>query len=254
MSTRYLTTGQVADLLSVKSDTVLKWIRSGLLPARRTAGGHHRVNQDDLEQLNQVLNKSPKSPKSSATVKRPSIQYCWEYYSNNGLPEDCLGCAVYNLRAQRCYEVAKQFPEAEVLKSYCKKTCEECEYYDLVHDQNINILVVTHDKQWAEDMTENADLLGITLQIADSGYSCSLLITDFRPDYAVIDCSIGPEVRDISNNLAIDPRIPKLRIILAGNECEFPKECDKKIFARMERPAALLEISHVIDVKTVERA
>jgi excisionase family DNA binding protein len=253
MSTRYLTTGQVADMLSVKSDTVLKWIRSGLLPARRTAGGHHRVNQDDLEQLNLVLNKSPEPSQPQAVLKKPSIQYCWEFYSKNGLPEDCLGCAVYNLRAQRCYEVARQFPEAKILKTYCKKTCEECEYYDLVHEQNTNILIVTQDKKWAEDVTENADSLGINLQIADSGYSCSLLISDFRPDYAVIDCSIGPEVRDISNNLAIDPRIPKLRIILAGNECEFPKECDKKIFARMERPAGLFEITHVIDSKTMER-
>lgn len=254
MSTRYLTTGQVADLLSVKSDTVLKWIRSGLLPARRTAGGHHRVNQDDLEHLNQVLNKSPEPPKPKAKVERPSIQYCWEFYNKNGLPQDCLGCAVYNLRAQRCYEVARQFPEADILKSYCKKTCEECEYYDLVHKQNTNILIVTRDRKWAEGLLERAESLDINLQIADSGYSCSLLISDFRADYAVIDCSIGPEVRDISNNLAIDPRIPKLRIILAGNECEFPKECDKKIFARMERPAELNAIAHVIDSSTMERA
>ena len=249
MSTRYLTTGQVADMLSVKSDTVLKWIRSGLLPARRTAGGHHRINQNDLEHLNRVFNKSHDIQPPPVALKKPSVQYCWEFYGKGSLPENCLGCAVYTLRAQRCYEVARQFPQADVLQSYCKKTCEDCEYYELVHEQNTNILVVTRDKKWAEDMTENADLLGINLQVADGGYSCSLLIADFRPDYAVIDCSIGPEVSDISNNLALDPRIPKLRIILAGNECEFPKECDKKIFARMERPAGLFEIVQVIDTE-----
>ncbi|MHC4663312.1 MAG: helix-turn-helix domain-containing protein, partial [Planctomycetota bacterium] len=55
MDQKYLTTGQAAIRCSVSPDTVLKWIRSGLLPARKTAGGHHRINERDLDR---VLNQS----------------------------------------------------------------------------------------------------------------------------------------------------------------------------------------------------
>ena len=50
MSERYLSTGQAAGICSVSPDTILKWIRSGKLPARKTAGGqqmskmHMQVN------------------------------------------------------------------------------------------------------------------------------------------------------------------------------------------------------------------
>ena len=104
----------------------------------------------------------------------------------------------------------------------------------------------------SEKMMQGAELAGVNLQIADGGYSCSLLITDFRPDYAVIDCAIGQEVKDISNNLAMEPRIPNVRIILVGNKCDFPKECDKKIFARVKRPSRLFEIVNLIDSKNTK--
>ena len=44
-----LSTGKVAKLLSVTPDTVLKWIKNGQLPATRTAGGHYRIAQRDLD-------------------------------------------------------------------------------------------------------------------------------------------------------------------------------------------------------------
>ena len=48
MSSLLLTTGKAARLCSVKPDTVLKWIKKGVLPATRTIGGHYRVEEQDL--------------------------------------------------------------------------------------------------------------------------------------------------------------------------------------------------------------
>ena len=48
MSSPLLTTGKAARLCSVKPDTVLKWIKKGVLPATRTVGGHYRVEEQDL--------------------------------------------------------------------------------------------------------------------------------------------------------------------------------------------------------------
>ena len=51
MSSQLLTTGKAALLCSVKPDTVLKWIKKGVLPATRTVGGHYRVEEQDLLQV-----------------------------------------------------------------------------------------------------------------------------------------------------------------------------------------------------------
>ena len=50
MSSLLPTTGKAAPLCSVKPDTVLKWIKKGVLPATRTVGGHYRVEEQDLLQ------------------------------------------------------------------------------------------------------------------------------------------------------------------------------------------------------------
>jgi excisionase family DNA binding protein len=252
MPTRYLTTGQVADILSVKSDTVLKWIRSGLLPARRTAGGHHRINESDLDRLTHVVNESALKNAHRQKSKTQQIQYCWEFYGNGCTSEDCLKCAVYLIRAQRCYEVAELAPELEIQKTYCKKSCEECDYYDLVHDQNANVLVVTTDKQLSAKLLKPAEALGINLQIADSAYSCSLLINDFRPDFAVIDCEIGPDACEIGHHLVKDPRIPNIRLIIAGECHDFPPKCDKKVLARIKKPTDLFAIVHILERVSIE--
>jgi excisionase family DNA binding protein len=243
MSSRYLTTGQAASILAVTPDTVLKWIRTGRLPARRTAGGHHRIDPQDLES---VAAGGPTSPDVDA-APRP-FQYCWEFYGNGNLPEKCRGCAVYLMRAHRCYEVAKLAPQSGHLKAYCENTCEECEYYRLVLEQRTNVLVVTDDASLADRLARDLDDADFNLEVADCEYACSFKITDFRPDFAVVDCALGQRAsKDISHHLVHDPRIPSVRVILAGRDDEFPEECDKEVFARMERPFGIREIGEIID-------
>jgi excisionase family DNA binding protein len=42
----YITTGEAAALFGVEPDTVLRWIKSGYIPASRTPGGHYRIHRN----------------------------------------------------------------------------------------------------------------------------------------------------------------------------------------------------------------
>ena len=81
MNSRMLTTGQAARLCSVTPDTVLKWIRSGSLSARRTAGGHHRIDERDLERFLVPSDALEVIPPEEASAEAPAnglMRYCWE--------------------------------------------------------------------------------------------------------------------------------------------------------------------------------
>jgi ActR/RegA family two-component response regulator len=81
------------------------------------------------------------------------------------------------------------------------------------------------------------------LEITDGEYSCSALVEHFRPDYAVIDCSLGQErAPDIGNHLVEDPRIPHVRIIMAVEPGEHPTTCNKNVFAYIEKPFGVADI------------
>ena len=130
-----------------------------------------------------------------------------------------------------------------------KATCTDCDYYREVHEQTTNVLVVTDDSEAERSpVCLDAARFPFNLQITDCEYNCSALVNQFRPDFAFVDCSLGLEVsRDISFHLAQDPRIPFVRVVLAGAEHEVPSECDDEVFARIERPFTVEDISDFID-------
>ena len=240
---RYLTPGQAANILSVTPDTVLKWIRTGILPARRTAGGHHRIDQTDLEQIN-----ASASPTEEQPAKRRPFKYCWEHHGKGKLLDRCKECSAFQMRAHRCYEVARLAPDSGPPKMFCKVSCEDCEYFQIVHEQITNVLVITDNPDLTSALKSNAGGAPFNLEFADCEYTCSALVARFRPDFAVIDCSLGSDAsRDITDHLAQDPRVPFVRVVLAGNHDEVPTECDQEVFARIERPFSIQDIRECID-------
>lgn len=246
--TRYLTTGQAADLCSVTPDTVLKWIRSGRLPARRTAGGHHRIDQKDLERLMLPIPRVQNREGVLTPYARRHFRYCWEYNNEGEIAGGCRRCPTYLMRAQRCYEVASMVPAGEHQRAFCQGTCAECDYFREVHGQTTNVLIVTDDSELRDSLMTEAARASFNLQITDCEYNCSALVNQFKPDFAFVDCALGPDAsRDISFHLAEDPRIPFVRVVLAGAEHEVPSECDKEVFARIERPFSMEDISEFID-------
>jgi CheY-like chemotaxis protein len=157
-------------------------------------------------------------------------------------------CPVYQMRARRCYEVARLAPEAGPPMKFCKVSCEDCEYYHIVHGQGINVLVITDSLELTHALNESGKKTSYNLAFADCEYACSAMVSRFRPDFAIIDCSLGSRTsRDITNHLGQDPRVPFVKVVLAGSKDEYPQECDKEVFARIERPFGIKEIKECIE-------
>ncbi|MCP4606022.1 MAG: excisionase family DNA-binding protein [Proteobacteria bacterium] len=253
MTSKMLTTGQAAQICSVTSDTVLKWIRSGRLPATRTPGGHHRVSKRDLMRV--LTSEQQHTENLRQDFKRTAFRYCWEFNGKGKLLEGCQECVVYQMRAKRCYEVVERAKEIGHNKLFCKSSCQECEYYQVVHLQKANLLVVTDNQILAADLQRGAYSEGFNLEISNCEYHTSALVNLFRPDFAIVDCSLGPQIaQDICNHLVEDPRIPFIRVILAGDEDEFPVECDREVFARMEKPFCMKDVAQCIKGQWKQKA
>ena len=134
MKKGYLTTFQVAKLMSVTPDSILKWIKSGKLEARRTLGGHYRISRKSVEG---ILKASEKPTAPQPIFHKQDFQYCWEFNAGEkNCIDDCEDCLVYKAQVLRCYEISKFPEEFGVLKLFCKSTCDKCEYYNLMKARN----------------------------------------------------------------------------------------------------------------------
>jgi excisionase family DNA binding protein len=245
MDENFLSTGQAARLYSVTPDTVLKWIQSGRLQARKTAGGHHRIARQDLQSF--VGERPVSRPIPVPSAPHRPFRYCWDHNGKGKLLDGCKECAVYLMRAQRCYEVIRLAPPGTHSKLFCKGTCDDCDYYLRVHAQPTNVLVLTDDRRLATALRDGASTAPFKLEIADSEYSFSALVERYRPDYVVIDCSLGPErSREMCVHISQDPRIPYVRVIMAAEEKELPIDCDKDVFARIKKPFGVEQITSCI--------
>jgi hypothetical protein len=102
-------------------------------------------------------------------------------------------------------------------------------------------------------LTADAEKVDFNLQIAECGYDCSTLVEQFRPDFIVIDCCLGrKEVRSIVEHLVRDPRVPFVRLVIAGPDGEFSSECDEGVFGRIDRPFSLQDISELVTPSPAE--
>ena len=241
-----LSTGQAAKLCSVTPNAVLKWIQQGKLKAVRTAGGHHRIDEKDLEGLMARTRPAARLQPAQPADRRP-FQYCWEHNGGGRLLDGCRDCVVYQMRARRCYEVIKLVPKVGHGQVFCKGTCDECDYYQIVRRQKTNVLLLTQNEMLANQLKEDAESRAFALETADCEYSCSALIEGFRPDYAVIDCALGPDTsRDLCKHLVSDPRIPFVRVIMAAEAHELPRDCDHQVFATIHKPLRIEGLSGLI--------
>lgn len=212
---RRLSTGQVARRLGVTPDTVLKWIKSGLLQAVRTAGGHYRIAEDDVDTL-------ARSEAGQLPVSGGDFLYCWEYYAEGGEPgAGCKACLVYRARARRCYEMSGLSHEAGYSGAYCSKSCESCAYYQEVVRRPRRVLIVTESSELQRRLERGPASSTLALEFASSEYECSAACDTFRPEYVVIDGSLSKRARaSLCSHLAVDPRIPGVQIILAVSGSE----------------------------------
>jgi DNA-binding NtrC family response regulator len=103
--------------------------------------------------------------------------------------------------------------------------------------QQINLLVVTDQTLMYSSPPTDTPNPGYNLRFTDCEYKFSMQVERYRPDYVIIDCSMGKRrAREFARNISADPRIPFVRIVLVGDPNDFPRECDKEVFASVQRP------------------
>ena len=244
MSKQFLTTGEVAVLCAVTPDAVLKWIKSGKIPATRTPGGHFRIHQSEIP--SDLIKKQ--TPPQALQQKR-SFKYCWEFHALSGkTPDECQSCIVYHSRAERGYNMVQLPEEAGHAKKFFKETCENCDYYKMAKSQRYNVLIVTNRIKLRTSLEADLSSVNFNLSFADSEYQCSMIVNDFQPDFVVIDCTIGEkQCQKFASYLANDPRLPFVRVIMAGEKYKFPNECDPEIFSRIKPNFTIRELSDLIE-------
>ncbi len=121
----YLTTGEAAAIFDVEPDTVLRWIKSGDIPAIRTPGGHYRINR------NVFLTKMTECGLAEVeNESRSTFSYCWEFNSASGIIRDeCKACIVYRSNARKCYELCNLPASIGHAKLFCSESCKNCKYF-----------------------------------------------------------------------------------------------------------------------------
>jgi len=145
MHKKYLSTGQVAKKCSVTTDTVLKWIKRGKIKAYRTAGGHYRIAENEINYLD--LKDDIDSTDIDNNI------YCWEFMSKDGtINEKCQTCLVYRTKAKTCYKLAGLEDEAGVQKSFCDISCQYCNYLKNIAKITPKLLVITENNNLINDL------------------------------------------------------------------------------------------------------
>ena len=225
-----LSTGKVAQLCSVKPDTVLKWIKKGRIAAIRTAGGHYRVDQTALE----PLLASPESEEGKAEhVAGPHSSQplrCWEYMSNT-VTDRCRNCAAYRTRAVWCFELAKMLRGSGHEKVLCTGPCQECPYYRRVHHLPCNVLVITRDELLIQHLAKHSDAC-VSFRYARSGYDASAIIAVFRPALVVLDSNVANgNQAELAEALKGDERVPGVRVLLAVREGDSSRVQENPVIA-----------------------
>jgi excisionase family DNA binding protein len=244
---RYLTTTQAARLLSVSADTVLKWVRAGKIASYRTPGGHCRIPS---EAVNTLIPSQAQAAETAPTEQvPPSFQYCWEYNASCGRDiEECKNCLVYQSRARRCYEFREIPEQFGHLRLHCKTTCDQCDYYNVVKGQGLNVMIITRSEGLIDSLLSEGVPSNFHLEFARSEYDCSSAIERFRPDYVVVDCSLGARrSRELCHHLAADPRIPLTRLILASRDSRTREFCENEILGWLKKPFTLGQLRDFID-------
>ncbi|MEZ5357810.1 MAG: excisionase family DNA-binding protein [Candidatus Zixiibacteriota bacterium] len=248
MAKSYMTTSQAAKRLSVSPDTVLKWVKAGKIKAHRTLGGHFRIPTGLIDTLIEDENRLRKSG-SMPVASNPSFQYCWEHQSQMGiLNTKCTECVVFKSRARRCYELRNIPEEFGSLKLYCKDSCEKCDYYKLVNNLGLNILIISNNNRLLTEVQEWADDEKYHVMTVSSEYECASTIEKFRPDFVIVDCSMGAiRTRELCNHIGEDGRIPFTRLILTSKKNRLGDFCDREIFGWIRKPFTMQKLRRCIE-------
>jgi excisionase family DNA binding protein len=254
-----LTTGQAAKLCSVTPDTVLKWIKKGRISARRTAGGHYRIERRVIDPL--IVSPHPaECPSWEIAESDPEGLHCWEYLSDRGTVRDqCRQCVVYRVRAARCFLMAGLDVDVGHAREFCQGTCDECVYYRWVNGLLTNVLIITPDDDLADRLVTE-DPNNFTLRFARNSYEASAIVQGFQAAFVVVDQDVLQGAgAGLLSSLRQDARLPGVKIILgvARDEADARRERApaEGVWTVIEKPFSLRRIAAAIaETETLARS
>jgi excisionase family DNA binding protein len=246
MDKSLLSTTDVAKLLAVTPDTVLKWVKAGKIQSYRTPGGHSRIPKEEVTRL---LAQQANNTQETLIRNGKTHQYCWDYLAvDDEVKDECKDCITYRSRASRCYELRDLPGNLGCLRMYCASTCDECDYFKLMEGTKANILIVSENQHLLIDKEQLKQKKAINVQFVDNEYECSQLIEKFRPDYIIVDVSFGKNrTSSFCNYLFSDSRIPVARIVVASKTKEIEEYCDKEIFGWIRKPFSTDDLKEYIE-------
>jgi excisionase family DNA binding protein len=250
MSSPLLTTGKAARLCSVKADTVLKWIKKGVLPATRTVGGHYRVEEQDLLLVLSQDDGSESPTEETKLCSRP--MRCWEFM-NNSPGSECQGCVVYKAHASWCFRMAALVKGNGHEKRFCSGLCQECPYYRRVHGLPTNVLVITEDETLIQQLAKKG-MESLAFRFARRGYDASAIITVFRPALVIFDQAILESLgMALLDALATDPRTLGAKILVSVRKGSMGFRFHTgAVYATIEEPFTADEIVAIVNRIPVE--
>jgi len=119
---RALTTGQAARHCFVTADTIANWIRSGLLPAQRTAGGQFRILAEDLRSFMTAKGMSTAGLEEETGARVP----CWEFRGGESPGRrGCEECVVRHLKVLDCFKLMGMRSSG----TWPERDCADCGYF-----------------------------------------------------------------------------------------------------------------------------
>jgi DNA-binding response OmpR family regulator len=126
-----------------------------------------------------------------------------------------------------------------------------------VREQHMNILVISADQEVRDALVDETIGTEYNLRFASDEYECALEIENFRPDFLVLDITLGTErINRLAKHLAGDNRVPFARTILVVKRLPVPRKCDMEVFAVIKKPLkkkVLDELINKLDAKAEPR-
>lgn len=214
MKKKLLSTGEAAKICSVTPNTVLKWIYSGKLPARRTAGGHYRILEEDIQNLNGT-------PGDKGFDRETQVPYCWEFHAeNSGIRQSCCECTIYKGRALRCYELRSLFKNGNAHQTYCVQECDNCEYFLSTADKpTVRILIITDDFDLTIQVSDMLDPDRYEVRFGRTLAECTTTIYRHDPHVLFLDMDLQAEdPRELLHNITEESNSFAGKIILTATQ------------------------------------
>ncbi len=245
MVQNYYTTSQVAEILSVSSDTVLRWVRSGKIPSYRTLGGHSRIPAQVIEGLVRDTERADRIP-AGLKGDQPHLR-CWDFYAQAGGESTCRECPTFRSRSRRCYEIRFIPEDFEQLGLSCPTSCQKCEYFRIARPQATSALIVSRSEKWLRKLGDQAVDPELVLRFARSEYECARVVEEFRPDFFVLDSGVGTSrTREICRHLHADPRVPISRVLITSRRPRWSEACDREICGWIKKPFSATQLRDLV--------